>query len=169
MAKNLVLLRHSDAQFSFDTSDQARKLTAVGEKKLFLVGEWFSLNALEPQKILCSPAQRTRDTLQGFLEYFSAKTQIVFANNLYEASWQDLLQTVQQTAENVETLLVVCHEPAVSYFAKHLSNPAINPAEVAKLNLAYPPLTLSHLVLESSWEKLAKGAASLQKVITFQL
>lgn len=169
MQKNLVLLRHSNAEFSYETTDYARKLTPSGEEKCFLVGEWFTSHSLEPQKILCSPAQRTKATLQGFLQYFPNTKVVEYEKSLYEANPNDLLQTIQKTSTQIETLLIVCHEPAVSYVANWLANPKINADKVEKLSLIYPPLSLSYFTFRQDWKDLSAKCAVLQDFTTFSL
>lgn len=121
MKKELVLIRHTktnlaelgrsdfDRALRKDRTDDAKN-TANRLKEL----------GLQPDLILCSPALRTKQTAElfcGKLKYDFNK--IVFDMRLYESSAEDYLEVVRETNREIETLIVIGHNPSITLFANY--------------------------------------------------
>jgi phosphohistidine phosphatase len=85
-----------------------------------------------PERILCSTALRTRETLDLVLPHFSPRPEISFTRQLYLAPWPALLAQVQKTSDAFGSLLLVGHNPGIEQFAVACAlNPRL-PAERAR-------------------------------------
>ncbi|MFT9142880.1 SixA phosphatase family protein, partial [Acetobacter orientalis] len=77
MSRKLLLLRHAEAapapmgDFS-SAADHARPLTAAGLAAAQRCGLWLRQQGLSPDYVVCSPAVRTRQTLEGLLPFLHA-------------------------------------------------------------------------------------------------
>ena len=102
---DLILWRHADAEDG--TPDEARKLTAKGEKQARRVGKWLMERVPQDTLVLVSPARRAQQTAKAFSKDFEtcpgAGTGTVPAALLEAAGWPDRGGTV----------IVVGHQPVV--------------------------------------------------------
>ena len=92
--KTLYLLRHGEANPLNDKGDLERSLTINGEKSLSLL-----LNNLCNQNIIwdlaiCSVALRARQSL-AILQSSCSKKEVIFSNELYNVSTNDVLTLVK--------------------------------------------------------------------------
>lgn len=71
---DLVLWRHADAEYC--VPDDARKLTAKGEKQAQQVGRWLASRLPEGTRILVSPAKRAQQTASALGRKFETASAI---------------------------------------------------------------------------------------------
>jgi len=126
--RQLILIRHTksswddlsmpdyDRPIRKDRIDDAKKMAAkLKELKL------------EPDLIICSPAKRTRQTVEYFydkLKYTPEKIQ--FEKRIYESSAEEILQVVRETNAKVKTLVLVGHNPSITDFANLFIHEKVN-------------------------------------------
>lgn len=113
----LILLRH--AKSSWDDpllSDHDRSLNARGIKSARAIGAWLRAHGHVPSKILCSTAERTRQTreLIGFQDIETS-----FSNSLYLAGTATLSRAISQ--EKTACLLLIGHNPGLGDLAVQLA------------------------------------------------
>src|SRR5574344_2180970 len=66
--RELILLRHAHAEAAADgLADMDRPLSAVGQAEAEAAGRWLCDNHLLADRVVCSPARRTRETLEAVL------------------------------------------------------------------------------------------------------
>jgi phosphohistidine phosphatase len=59
----LILLRHAEAQPSqAGADDHHRRLSGRGEQEAKAAGNWLASHGVKPDRVLCSPSERTRST-----------------------------------------------------------------------------------------------------------
>ena len=101
----LILWRHADAEDG--TPDEARKLTAKGEKQARRVAKWLTERMPDDALVLVSPARRAQQTAKAFSKDFEtcreADTGTTPSALLKAAGWPDRDGTV----------IVVGHQPVV--------------------------------------------------------
>jgi phosphohistidine phosphatase len=108
----LLLLRH--AKSSWDDAGLAdidRPLTPRGERGAALVGEAMRDRGYLPDHILCSPAKRTRQTLDAIIPFLGEKLQIAIEDDLYHPPIKDYRAIIAKRAGDAKTLLVIGHNP----------------------------------------------------------
>jgi len=139
--KKLYLLRHAQSQPSFDIADKDRTLTDHGKKEATSLGTYMSKNNIIPDQIICSTAIRTRKTLDSLKQ--SIKTDnINFSDSIYNASTGDILKEIQNTADDIKSLLIIGHNPAI-HATGQLIAPNGDKEAIHKHTIAYPPNTLT--------------------------
>ncbi|PPE78025.1 phosphohistidine phosphatase, partial [Kaistia algarum] len=125
----LLLLRH--AKSSWDVSGQPdfdRPLAARGRRAATMIGEHLSTHRLIPDRILCSSAKRTRETLTGLLPLISTDLDIRITRDLYEVGADVYIDTISALGGGARTLLLIGHNPTVQDTALELignGNPAL--------------------------------------------
>jgi len=108
-ALDLILWRHADAEDG--VPDDARKLTAKGEKQAQQVGRWLHSHLPDGARILVSPAIRAQQTASALgLEYETSKevgTGASVVSVMAAAGWPDAKGAV----------VVVGHQPTLGQIA----------------------------------------------------
>jgi phosphohistidine phosphatase len=118
--RRLILLRHAHAQPQLPGQlDRERPLSETGEAEADAAGRWLLQHGPLPQRLVVSPAERTRATAQRVLAqtgYIDQRSD----DRIYEASPGDLFEVVVSHAE-VEVLMLVGHNPGFESLAALLS------------------------------------------------
>jgi phosphohistidine phosphatase len=117
----LMLLRHAKSSWpSSGMQDAARPLSERGEAAARLMGAYMAHHSLIPDRVLCSPARRTRETLAGITTQWPANMDVIFDQRLYEATPQSILSVIRIQDEAARTLLVIGHNPGLQEAAELL-------------------------------------------------
>ena len=114
--RTLILLRHAHAEpASAGQADIDRALSAEGLAEAEAAGRWLAEQGLTPDRVLCSPARRTRETLEAVLGVVGYVEQRL-VDGIYDATPGTLAALVDEHAE-AERLLLVGHNPGVERLA----------------------------------------------------
>jgi len=117
--RQLILIRHTKSSwndFSIPDFDRPLKKDRIEDARK-MAAKLKSLK-LEPDLIICSPAKRTRQTVEYFcdkLKYDPDKIQL--EKRIYESNAEAILQVVRETDASVKTLVLVGHNPSITDFA----------------------------------------------------
>jgi phosphohistidine phosphatase len=130
------LLRHAQsADKQIGQTDQQRDLTPYGVKQSLKIASILLEQKTFPDKILCSTAQRTKTTLSFVAQVWKYDPEkIIYLEELYEASTRTLFQLISQLEDDLQHVMVVGHNPAISYLAEYLTKAEIGemvPAGIA--------------------------------------
>lgn len=111
----LLLLRHAKSDWSTSGQpDRARPLNARGEAAARLMGGYMAHHRLIPDRVLCSPSQRTRETWDVVSsQWEDAAVDVVWEDGLYVAPAQTILSIIQSQDDSPRTLLVIGHNPGL--------------------------------------------------------
>jgi len=114
MAHTLVLLRHAKAERPDRLADADRPLTERGHADAGAAGAWLATHGYVPDLVVCSPAKRTRQTWHGLALALPSTPNVRYDKRVYAGSAQDLLSIVTGTEDEVQRLLLIGHNPAIS-------------------------------------------------------
>lgn len=118
--QHLYLLRHARAEpWRPGEDDFARPLNAHGIRDMKDLSRWMLHHLPAPDLVLCSPAARTRQTLDPFLAMWSgldARTQYEAA--IYEASASRLHTLADAAFCEADRLMMVGHNPGLECLAQ---------------------------------------------------
>lgn len=162
--QTLLLLRHASAERGpAGGRDVDRRLSALGRSEAAGVGNHLRSSGLHVDHVLCSPAARTRETLEQLgLEPAPTGPDVVLEPSLYQASAAEVLELVEQAAATTDgTILVVGHAPAVPTAVAVLAGPGSAPSAAAAVATRYPPGTLAVLAVHVGPRRL-QGATLLE-------
>jgi phosphohistidine phosphatase len=115
-----MLLRHAKSDRPADTPDMDRPLNERGAAAARLMGGYLKRHALIPDLVLCSPAQRTRDTLAEMTSRWPSGIAIAIDASLYLAAATTVLATIRSQSRHAATLLVIGHNPGLHAAAELL-------------------------------------------------
>lgn len=109
----LILLRHAEAvPVQTGDADRARPLSEHGQQEAEAAGRWLAARGKHPERALCSPAQRTRQTAERALAALTQPPPLQFAEEIYDATPGELLALLDQHRD-ADSLLLVGHNPGI--------------------------------------------------------
>ncbi len=159
--KHLILMRHAKAGEA--DSDHSRPLHPEGHREASLMGP--ALVALGPSfhpgRVLCSTARRARETWADVQPSFSVAPPADLRDELYLASSGSLLSLVQALDGEIETALVIGHEPGLSRLVSLLAGRASHQVE-QRAQRGMSPAAIAALRFDTEdWMDLEPGAGEL--------
>jgi phosphohistidine phosphatase len=110
--------------------------------------------------VLCSPADRAVQTWEGVPSGRPAGTAIDVDDALYGASAGDLLRRLQHLPPDVDSVLVVGHNPGLEDLTLGLVGHG-DPALRRRLETKLATGALATLDVPGAWHDLRRGAATL--------
>jgi phosphohistidine phosphatase SixA len=114
--KELILLRHAHAEPTAPGgADIDRALSPEGLAEAESAGRWLRGKGLVPDRVLCSPARRTRETLEAVLDVIGYVDQRL-ESSIYEAT-PGMLVDLADAHRECERILVVGHNPGLERLA----------------------------------------------------
>ncbi|RXJ86591.1 histidine phosphatase family protein [Arcobacter sp. CECT 8985] len=122
--KNLYLIRHAKSSWKNMTlSDFDRPLNNRGKKNAPFMAKLLKKKGLKPDLIIASPSYRTRKTAHIFADIFKYnKKEILFFECLYNASKNDILETIKYIDDKFENLFLIGHNPSLNQFVQEYVN-----------------------------------------------
>jgi len=156
----LILLRHASTAWARPGKrDIDRQLNDEGIVELVAIRKSIIEHKLVPTRIFCSPAKRTRQTLEGIANCFETKA-TEFPEILYSGYVQEYLEIIK-AAREPETILIVGHNPSCGSLANQLVAKN-DPAALDKVSYQFPPGALAVIDFEiGSWSDLMPGTGNL--------
>ena len=114
--REIILLRHAHADpASTGQSDMDRPLSPEGLAEAEAAGRGLREHRLIPDRVLCSPSRRTRETLEAVLAAVGYVDQRL-EPSIYEAT-PGTLAALADAHRDVERLLMVGHNPGFEQLA----------------------------------------------------
>lgn len=113
--RELILLRHAHADGpAAGQDDLQRPLSATGVQEAHDAGAWLREQGLRPDRVLCSPAARTRQTLAALGDIGAGEVREEAA--IYEARVGELI-ALADAHRDAGRLLLVGHNPGLEQLA----------------------------------------------------
>ena len=163
MARRLILMRHAQQGGRAET-DHARRLTAEGHQQAHRVGERLARFGPLPDQVLCSTAQRCRETWMDVSSALPGSIPVTFEAGLYNASADQLLDAIATVDEATERLLVLAHNPGISLLALGLAGARDD--ERKRLEREFSPSTTAIFSVEGEWSTLSPRTTRLQSFLS---
>lgn len=154
--KYLTLVRHAKSSWKDpDLSDFQRPLNKRGQRDLPNLCERLAGFKLYPDRLIYSPAKRTRMTAEGIIHKLSLATDsFLSCPPVYEASAAELLNLISLQANNIQHLMLVGHNPGLQDLGKLLTGEAIP---------HFPTSAVLHLQLTiDDWQAIGSATARCQ-------
>ena len=156
--KRLFLLRH--AKSSWDDpglDDHDRPLAPRGRRASALIAQHLARERIGPVLVLCSSAKRTRETLERVVPVLDP-VDVRIERELYGASSEQLLQRLRGVSDEVVSVILVGHQPAIQELALHLAGEG---SELEQMRAKFPTAALATLTFAGEWSELGHGSAEL--------
>lgn len=119
--RELILLRHAHAEAgAAGQADLERPLSRQGLAEAEAAGRWLKEHGYLPDRVLVSPARRTRETLEEVLKQLGYVEQRQEAR-IYDATPGTLMQVADELRDTAR-LMVVGHNPGLEQMVALLSS-----------------------------------------------
>jgi phosphohistidine phosphatase len=163
MMKRLYLLRHAKSSWKDPAeADHHRPQSGRGRRAAADSARPLRAQGIEPELVLCSTARRARETLER-IEPALATPAIRIEPELYGASAGALLERLRGVADDVDSVMVIGHNPGLQRLALDIARPA--PA-ARELEAKYPTAALATLAFAGpTWQALDRGTAELADLV----
>jgi phosphohistidine phosphatase len=156
--RTLMLLRHAKSSWDDpDLDDHARPLAERGRRDATAVGRTLAQRNIRPELVLCSSAERTRQTWKRAERAGARAGEVRFEDRVYEASSYDLLRLIRSTPEQVRSLMLIGHAPGLPDLADRLSLDS-TAEPVRRMRLKFPTSGLAVFALTVPWADLQEAS-----------
>jgi phosphohistidine phosphatase len=156
--RRLYLLRHAKSSWKdASLADHDRPLAGRGRRAAKAIRRHLRENAIDPELVLCSTAQRARETLEG-IEAAFGRGAVKVERQLYGASAATLLARLNQVPKTVRSVIVIGHNPGMADLTLLLAKPG---PRVEELAAKFPTGALATLAFDGPWAALDRGTAEL--------
>jgi phosphohistidine phosphatase len=153
--KKLILMRH--AKSGWDNPDQKdfnRELNKRGIRNAPEMGLRLKEKNWPVDLVVSSLATRAKHTAQLVCAaYGYPEKEIDYRIDVYEAQINDLKQVLQSIEDTASSVLLIGHNPGMSYFADYLAN-------CGHINLPTAGMIYMHLDIKT-WKELKPGCGKL--------
>jgi len=158
--RTVILLRHGKSSWSDSSvADIDRPLAPRGERASRRIAKYMRRKGIRPALVLCSPALRTRQTLEAIEPSLGKRCTVELVPQLYAASERELLEQLQALPESVSSVMLIGHNPGLHNLAVVLASRG---ADLPQLEEKFPTGGLATLIVHSkSWAALSPGDAEL--------
>ncbi len=163
----LILLRHAKSEKAGPgMPDRDRSLNARGLQDASRIGGYLAHHRLLPDRVIVSPAQRTRQTWEILAQGLSVKPPAEYDDRLYENTPSGVMAVIKGNGGNAHTLLAIGHNPSFQEAAQRLIASGDSEAR-ERLNEGLP--TAGLVVIDfagDDWQALHPSSGRLERFIT---
>jgi phosphohistidine phosphatase len=163
--RRLIVMRHAKSSWAEPNQrDLDRPLNKRGRRSAGLIGDWLKASGYRPQLALVSSARRAQETWAGVVASVGG-AETTYLPELYHADPEAMLASLRR-APDVETVLMLGHQPGIGPFAAHLlADPPADP-EFAK----YPTAATAVIDFDlAGWGQTAWGSGRLAAFVVPRL
>ena len=155
--KILLLMRHAKASPSTaGVADVERSLVDEGRVAAKRIGKFLQRERVTVDVVLSSSAARARETTAAVLQAAGMTQEVRSDERLYEAGPVRLLEVVAELQDDVNSVLLVGHNPALEDLLQLLTGRAehMSPGTIARIDLK-----------GSEWNQALKESGTLEWII----
>lgn len=120
--KRVIIVRHAKSvQYGYD-NDFHRDLTDRGINDAEKISSTLKKKGIIPDLVIASPAKRTMHTANIFCKNLGYELNSIRQEPTFydAATTHDFIEVIQELPENVQTVCIVGHNPAVYYLVSNL-------------------------------------------------
>ncbi|MEX2647640.1 MAG: histidine phosphatase family protein [Alphaproteobacteria bacterium] len=160
--KRLYVLRHAKSSRSEPgLEDEARPLNGRGRRAGALLAGYCREQGVRPSLVLCSTAERARQTLELILPSLGDRVRVIHDARLYGTSTEGILATLRAVGDAERVVMVVGHNPDLHGLVVLLAGRGESDA-LARARAAFPTGALATLDVSCrTWRALGPGSCSL--------
>jgi phosphohistidine phosphatase len=162
----LILLRHAKSDWPAGVADHERPLNKRGRRSAPLMGRVLAERGDVPDRALVSDAQRTRETWERARDEAEDLPLATLEPRLYMASAALMMSVIGRTAETVQRLAVVGHNPGTHALAASLVAEG-DEADITRMMAKYPTAGLAVIDCDiSRWSEIKPKCGKLVAFLT---
>jgi phosphohistidine phosphatase len=162
--RHLVVLRHAKSAWPEGVPDHRRPLAPRGRRDAPAAGRALAEADVLPDLALCSTAVRARQTWDLASAQWSTPPPVHHDARLYGADASELLEVVHEVPAEVETLVLIGHNPGLEELVLALAGDGLDDT-LERVRVKFPTAAVAVLAWRGTgWEALAPGTALLTTV-----
>lgn len=148
-------MRHAKSSWKNENiNDMGRPLNARGNRDAPFMGQIMLKKGALPEEIISSPAERTLATIRHICSVLNFPFQKVKVNpGLYAASPSKMLIIIKEISENVQSALLLGHNPGLTDLSNYLSGYPID-------NIPTCGIVELHFT-KKSWQEIEFGSCQI--------
>ena len=124
--KTLILMRHAKSDWGDSSlSDHDRPLNQRGQRDAPRMARWLEEVDAVPDLILCSSAERTRQTVDLMTPVWDTSPTIAHSQSLYLGTPDSILRTIVVDGCDAEAVMVVAHNPGTAHLVCQLAGQSL--------------------------------------------
>lgn len=154
--KRLIIMRHAKSDWDANTPDHERPLNRRGLRSARVMGVALAKMGQTPQYVITSSATRARATTEIAVSAGAWDCPIEVADGLYGTMVDGALAVVTEAPKEVETLMIVGHQPTWGQLAAHLTGANVQIKTATAVGI---DLTINH------WTDIGKARGSIVFVL----
>jgi phosphohistidine phosphatase len=155
--KQLLVVRHGAATGkSAGGEDRDRPLTPEGRRAALALGRRLKSDGITPDHVLCSPARRARETLDGLAGALDTLPPADFDEALYLADTVTLLDLLRGLPTETRCPLLIGHNPGLEELVRGLAAPG-----TAAVRSGLPAAGLAVFEISGAWSSMSRSSARL--------
>lgn len=164
--RRLILLRHAKSDWPEGIADLERPLSARGRSAAPVMGRYLAREGLVPDRVLVSPARRTRETWDLLSAEVQGMPDPVSEPRIYEASVARLLGVLREQPDACHTLLLIGHNPGFEDMADTLVQHGSSAARDA-MDEKFPTGAVAVIDLPvDRWGEIVPDSGRLDRFVT---
>ncbi len=148
----LILLRHSKSDWSGDQADIDRPLAKRGRRQAPEAGQWLATHVDRIDMAVVSTAERARATWDLVRAELGEWPETRYVEDAYAASVGELLDIVRSLAEELDTVVLVGHNPGLEDLAETLIGDRV----------PLPTSALAVIELDGAWRSAGRALGLLR-------
>jgi phosphohistidine phosphatase len=158
--RRVYLLRHAKSSWKDRSlADRDRPLAGRGKRAAKAVAGHIEAEGIRPNLVLCSPARRSRETLERVEAAFGDRVEARFEEALYGASEAELLTRLRTLPPELDSVMVVGHNPGLEELALALASEG---TERTRMEEKFPTGALATIDLPANdWSAIERASGEL--------
>lgn len=148
----LIVLRHGKSDWSGGQPDHLRPLARRGRRQVPEAGRWLADNIGAIDLAVVSPAERTRETWRLVGAELAVLPPVREDDRVYAGTARSLLGVVRELPHEVETVVLVGHNPGVEELVASLTGRRV----------PMPTSALAVIDLPGPWSAAGNAAGELR-------
>jgi phosphohistidine phosphatase len=164
--RTVMLMRHAKSNWDRpELADVDRPLASRGQEAAPLIARHIKARKWRPDLVLCSHAERVRETWQLMSPILSRSIECRTLRAIYLGAPSRLLEALRRGSDEVRTLMLIGHNPGLGRLAVSLC--AAGPKKaLARMQTKFPTAALAVIDLDvDHWRDVAPGVGRLEAFV----
>jgi phosphohistidine phosphatase len=158
-ARKLIVLRHAKSAWP-DVADADRPLAPRGRRDAPEAGRWLREQGVLPEKVVCSPARRARETWELVAAQWPSTPPVGFEARVYGADADGLVELLHDQDRQTRSVLLIGHQPALQDLVLYLATDP-HDGSLDRVREKFPTSGIAVLELPCEWRQLGEGRGRL--------
>ena len=163
----LLLLRHAKSSWDdANLEDVQRPLNDRGRRDAAAMGAQMAALGCTPELVLCSPAERTRQTWDLVRPSLTNTSPAMFEAGLYDfGDGEQVLEIIREKGGVARSILLIGHNPSIETLAVRICDRDSGKLR-ARMEKKFPTAALAEFELPiSNWAQLYPGLGRLNRFL----